>query len=109
MPLLDYGARFYNPALARWTTLDPLAEKYYSISPYAFCNNNPVKYVDPDGMDWYSYVETNEDGAQNLKYAWTNATSQEELEDSGVSGTYLGQAVVILKVLWMRNWTKWAN
>ena len=97
VPLLDYGARFYNPTIARWTTMDPLAEKYYSVSPYAFCNNNPVNLVDPDGMDWYSYVETNEDGAQNLKYAWTNATSQEELEDSGVSGTYLGQAVVIFE------------
>ena len=38
VPLLDYGARFYNPTIARWTTLDPLAEKYYSISPYTFCN-----------------------------------------------------------------------
>ena len=38
VPLLDYGARFYNPALARWTTLDPLAEKYYNVSPYTFCN-----------------------------------------------------------------------
>ena len=47
--LIDYGARFYDPDLSRWTTPDPLAEKYYSISPYAFCNNNPVNFVDPDG------------------------------------------------------------
>ena len=53
VPLLDYGARFYNPALARWTTLDPLAEKYYSVSPYAFCNNNPVRFIDFDGMAIY--------------------------------------------------------
>lgn len=32
-------------------TIDPLAEKYYSFSPYAFCNNNPVNFVDPDGRD----------------------------------------------------------
>ena len=57
MPLLDYGARFYNPALARWTTLDPLAEKYYSVSPYAFCNNNPVNLVDPDGRSWGKAVK----------------------------------------------------
>lgn len=44
-----YGARFYDPLMARWTTPDPLAEKYYGISPYAFCNNNPVNYIDPDG------------------------------------------------------------
>ena len=37
--------------IQRWTTPDPLAEKYYNLSPYAFCNNNPVNFVDPDGMD----------------------------------------------------------
>ena len=47
--MIDYGARFYDPDLSRWTTPDPLAEKYYGISPYAFCNNNPVNFVDPDG------------------------------------------------------------
>ena len=45
----DFDARMYYPALCRFMTMDPLCEKYYSISPYAYCNNNPVKYVDPDG------------------------------------------------------------
>ena len=49
--LTDYGARYYAPTFGRWTTPDPLADKYYSISPYAFCNNNPVNYIDPDGRD----------------------------------------------------------
>jgi RHS repeat-associated protein len=52
----DFGARQYNPALRRWMTPDPLSEKYYGISPYAFCNNNPVRYVDVDGMDWWDKV-----------------------------------------------------
>ena len=43
---------------ARWTTPDPLADKYYSTSPYAFCNNNPVNFVDPDGRSWYYNSET---------------------------------------------------
>ena len=43
------GARQYSPALRRWMAPDPLSEKYYGISPYAFCNNNPLRYVDPDG------------------------------------------------------------
>ena len=47
--LIDYGARLYDNLLPRWTTPDPLAEKYYGISPYAFCNNNPVNFVDLDG------------------------------------------------------------
>ena len=49
--LLDFGARMYDPLTTRWFNLDPLAEKYYGISPYAFCINNPVKFVDPDGRD----------------------------------------------------------
>lgn len=38
--------------------MDPLAEKYYSISPYAYCAGNPVNIVDPDGADWYTNNET---------------------------------------------------
>ena len=48
----DFGARQYSPFLRRWMTPDPLSEKYYGISPYAFCNNNPVNLVDPDGRTW---------------------------------------------------------
>ncbi len=47
----DYGARQYNPVLARWDRIDPLSEKYYNVSPYAYCANNPVRYIDPDGRD----------------------------------------------------------
>ena len=46
---LDFGARVYNPAIARWTTADPLSEKYYGISPYVYCLNNPTNSFDPDG------------------------------------------------------------
>ena len=46
----DSEARWYYPAIMRTTTIDPLAEKYYSISPYAWCGGNPVKFIDPSGM-----------------------------------------------------------
>ena len=49
----DSQARWYYPAIMRTTTMDPLCEKYYSISPYAWCHNNPASYVDPDGRDDY--------------------------------------------------------
>lgn len=49
-----YGARSYIPDMSTWLSPDPLAEKYYSVSPYVFCNNNPVNFVDPDGKDiWH--------------------------------------------------------
>jgi|GEM_PF-1430228 len=51
LDLYDYGARRYDPALARWTSPDPLCEYYYNISPYAFVNNNPQRYIDPDGRE----------------------------------------------------------
>ena len=51
LPYVDFGARMYNPDWGRWFTQDPLAEKYYSWAPYCYCINNPVKYVDPNGLD----------------------------------------------------------
>ena len=51
-PYIDYGARQYDPVLGRWFAQDPLSEKYYGISPYAFCGNNPIRYEDVDGEDW---------------------------------------------------------
>jgi len=48
----DFGARHYDAALLRWHSMDPLCEKYYHISPYAFCANNFVNAFDLDGRDW---------------------------------------------------------
>ncbi len=45
----DYGARSYDPVLCQWTSVDPLCENYYHVSPYAYCLNNPVSNIDPDG------------------------------------------------------------
>ena len=47
-----FGARYYASPLLHWTTVDPLVDNYLHISPYAYCNWNPIKHVDPDGEEW---------------------------------------------------------
>ena len=44
-----------NPNDKKFTSIDPLTEKYYHISPYAYCMNNPIRYIDPNGMDVYRF------------------------------------------------------
>ena len=52
LPLIDFGARMYDPAIARWMSVDPLAEKYYPMSTYGYCVDSPVSFIDPKGMEW---------------------------------------------------------
>ena len=49
LPLIDYGARMYDPTIARWMSVDPMAEKYYPVSPNTYCLENPISIVDPHG------------------------------------------------------------
>ena len=83
----DFDARMYYPALCRFMTMDPLCEKYYSISPYAYCNNNPVNYVDPDGRDWYEY--TDKDG--NSQTMWRKSQDKIYKDDNGNTWNNIGQ------------------
>lgn len=60
----DSQARMYYAPIMRTTTMDPLAEEYYHISPYAWCGNNPISNFDPDGRS--TKVVKEEDGTYTV-------------------------------------------
>ena len=81
----DYLARGMDPAAGRFTAIDPLCEKYFALSPYVFCANNPVNYIDPDGMDWFRTKDNSVQYDPNIK-------KNSKLEDGY---TYLGETYQI--------------
>ena len=50
-----FGARYYSSDLSIWLSVDPMSDKYPSLSPYTYCANNPVKLVDPNGEEIGDY------------------------------------------------------
>ena len=88
--LYDFSARYLQTSLGRFTTIDPLAEKYPSVSPYAYCNGNPVNLVDPDGMDIYRYdnksgtfhlYQTNDDDFDQVgRFKYNKETGEYDLK-----------------------------
>jgi RHS repeat-associated protein len=75
-----FGARYYDSDLSVWLSVDPLSDKYPSLSPYAYCANNPVILVDPDGMsfdEWEFNLSTGE-------IAWKSNKGGENVQNINV-------------------------
>lgn len=87
----DYGARHYDPAIARWTAQDPLAEKYYAWNPYNYCVSNPLRFIDIDGKDTVYVFDQNARPKDN--YRDENYTATIIVYQSGkITGIYRGSS-----------------
>ncbi len=84
-----FGARYYDSGLSIWLSVDPMSDKYPSMSPYNYCANNPVILVDPDGMDIWEvdevgHLKMTKSQEGNDILISTKTKEQIELSGSGV-------------------------
>lgn len=69
--LYDYNARQMDIVSGRFASVDPMAEKYFAWSPYVYCANNPLKYIDPNGLAWKPTYDEDHDGNRTYNgYEW---------------------------------------
>ncbi len=71
--MLDYGFRIYNPAIARFLSVDPLTRSYPWYTPYQFASNRPIDGIDLDGLEYLR--------AQDSKIEVINGRTQLKIEN----------------------------
>ena len=73
----DHGARQNDPILARWDRIDPLCEKYYSVSPYVYCANNPINSFDPNGKEVLNKFDLNREQERKATEIFINKVNDQ--------------------------------
>ena len=80
----DYGWRNYDPAIARFTTQDRFAEKYYDFSPYQYAANNPILYIDVNGDSIYVADQYRENMQSSLEEVYGDNAKDFGYTESGM-------------------------
>lgn len=104
--LYYFGKRYYrseaeirhltdDPNIGRWLSVDPMADKYPSLSPYVYCANNPLKYVDPSGEETSSTDSTGLANAANN----INAIYEQKFGQSAGVTVVAGKPLVTVNLL----------
>ncbi|MCD0457528.1 RHS repeat-associated core domain-containing protein [Chryseobacterium sp. LC2016-27] len=92
--MYDYGARFYMPDIGRWGVVDPLSEKFFDFTSYNYVLNNPVKFVDKDGMDVYllneegKFILAKNQKGDDLVYGYNSKTGAINDNNNDNKGDY---------------------
>ena len=78
-----FGARYYSSDLSIWLSIDPMSDKYPSTSPYAYCRNNPIMLIDPNGE-----FDTRSEARQYRKEHHTGGKIKRNSDNDNFSGKY---------------------
>ena len=74
--LYYYGARYYEPKVSLWISVDKLSEEDLKVSSYCYTDNNPIKYLDPDGNKKHNWIKESTTNKQSLDARYNNASFQ---------------------------------